>query len=207
MTLETFKGIVQKFGGRLKKRAEPLLLAGGEPTLHPQLFEFIKIARDAGVKTNVRTNGKLVTESLKLCAMAKRGELMVLLSLNRWKEKIDPQVIKAFLTNPRLRQSPHDRRREEGTYLQNMNDPQDKRRVTICKIPILWGRAKTNNVEGAIAPRRCPYGNFQVKWDGTFCVCGGKWGGCEKHKFNDNILDDAAVEKYLPVFEETQIDF
>ncbi len=206
MSLETFTSIVAKFGPLLRKRGEPLCPGGGEPTLHPQLFEFIKIARDAGIELSLSTNGKLPEPALRLCAMAKRGELQAILSLSRLREKTSPAVIKAFLSEPRLRRSPTSRARD-GWRIQNNDDPSDKRVVSILAIPVPWGRALKNNLptvprNGDGPPSYCRVGRFQVRWNGDFCVCGGKWGGCYNHEFVGNILDDAAVQKYLPVFDE-----
>jgi MoaA/NifB/PqqE/SkfB family radical SAM enzyme len=76
-------------------------ISGGEPTLHPQLWEFISIACDKlGEAVDVCTNGKRTRDALRLMDMAESGLIDVYLSLDRYHEQIDPEVIYAFNRAP-----------------------------------------------------------------------------------------------------------
>ncbi len=206
MAPETLRAIVDKFAVKMIKRGEPLVLAGGEPTLNPNLFEMIEIGRNAGLDVYVLTNGSITDSALRLCEMAKRGEIIAKLSLDKWKSKISPAVIKAWISNPRLQRSQHTgryaaRHAQETIYLFNRENLNDRRAISICLIPAPEGRAKTSGL--VTRPQYfCKYGNILVRWNGEFTTCGGKWGPCNGHVYHGNILDDEAVKPYLPIFDE-----
>lgn len=60
LDLEGFKADLAALGGVL--RAGEIKFVGGEPTLHPQLLEFIQVARDSGIapKLHVTSNAVLL---------------------------------------------------------------------------------------------------------------------------------------------------
>jgi MoaA/NifB/PqqE/SkfB family radical SAM enzyme len=60
MELETFKTILKKIGN-----AKYVILTGwGEPLLHPDLLEMIKLCKDQGLNVRFTSNGELLTEEL-----------------------------------------------------------------------------------------------------------------------------------------------
>ena len=76
---------------------------GGEPTLHPQLPEFLQMCRDAGIKRlTISTNGlKLLDESYvrKLAALDAR----IVLSLDTFDEKVDKILLGANTVKAKLK--------------------------------------------------------------------------------------------------------
>ena len=79
-----------------------ITIGGGEPTLHPRLFDYIGIAgayTDEGVPFLV-TNGKITDLALRLASMAHRGLVGVDLSLDYYHEVIDECVEAAFRRAP-----------------------------------------------------------------------------------------------------------
>jgi len=81
---------------RLFPKGEMFDLGGGEPTLHPELFEIIKMVKNEGQKVRVTTNGKEKDAALRLADMGRRKEIIARLSVDKWHEEIDIQVIAAF---------------------------------------------------------------------------------------------------------------
>jgi hypothetical protein len=79
-------------------------IGGGEPTVHPKFWEFFGLVLQRSHKLEMDgfgliTNGKKTEDALALAALAKSGILSVELSLDRYHEKIDPKVVKAFENN------------------------------------------------------------------------------------------------------------
>lgn len=68
--LEDWKALVLK----LERQARPALIgiSGGEPLLHPQVFELIEFIRGRGIAVNLLTNGSLLDED-KAGRLAKAG--------------------------------------------------------------------------------------------------------------------------------------
>jgi 7,8-dihydro-6-hydroxymethylpterin dimethyltransferase len=76
---------------------------GGEPTLHPQLPKFLKMARAAGIqRLTVSTNGlKLLNEEyVKELAEA---DARIVLSLDTFDEQVDMQLLGAKTVKPKLK--------------------------------------------------------------------------------------------------------
>jgi len=81
---------------------EYITIGGGEPTLHPLLFDFIGIAQrhlsgiDSDAKPFIITNGKLSEEALALAQMDTCGFVSSQLSRDSFHEEIDSRVVRAF---------------------------------------------------------------------------------------------------------------
>ena len=76
-------------------------IGGGEPTLHPMFWDMIEMAIQANYRTVwVSTNGKNVQDAIKLSEMARNGVLACQLSLSKYHEQIDWEVLYAFENCP-----------------------------------------------------------------------------------------------------------
>ena len=102
MTVDTFKQVM-KINERIHSKHELLTLGGGEPTLHPNLFEIISIALSQShfKIPAIETNGSQTEITLILANMAKKGVIACSLSLDPYHQEIDPEVIKAFTNETR----------------------------------------------------------------------------------------------------------
>lgn len=82
----------------------PVRISGGEPTLHPQFWTFIRHAqvrlRHYDFKLQVFTNGSMTKTSLLLAKLAKKGEFFVTVSKDPWHEPIALEVMEAFPNSP-----------------------------------------------------------------------------------------------------------
>lgn len=99
MSLETFKNAL-KF--HVEHKACSVQLGGGEPTIHPQFWQFLGLARECeqndldDAYTWLCTNGKKTQDTLQLLDMAEREEIWLSLSLDEWHDPIDPEVVERF---------------------------------------------------------------------------------------------------------------
>lgn len=75
---------------------EYITLGGGEPTLHPQFWEFIGLALGFGEYVWMATNGSITEIALVLAGMAKKGIMGCALSQDAYHDAIDERVIRAF---------------------------------------------------------------------------------------------------------------
>jgi len=90
MNIETFKAAIRWNKGLLN-------MGGGEPTIHPLLFDFIDVALDNGHRIWMTTNGKLTEKALRLAQMTKNlNGLKCKLSRDPWHEPIKQEVVNAF---------------------------------------------------------------------------------------------------------------
>jgi len=96
MSEETFKAAADHAaddGGSLS-------IGGGEPTLHPRFWQFLGYAMskldslEGGIW--LATNGKRTDDAVALAKMARSGVIAVALSQDRWHEKINERVVRAF---------------------------------------------------------------------------------------------------------------
>jgi hypothetical protein len=210
MSWEVFEKAVDKFGYRVKKRGEPVRIFSAEPTMHPDLFRMLDKLIEEGLFTSLSTNGKITESALRLCEMAKAGLIEVSLSLDRYHEKIDPEVIKAFrqgLTYAKFTDCGDGTCRVWG-QCRNVENPSDKRLIGVCHVPVAIGRAK--NLSEAVPPNpptNCP-SQLTISSVGNVTVCGGEF-GCKSAEccyplypeltFPFGNLDDPD-EKFDPVF-------
>ena len=72
-------------------------IGGGEPTLHPMLFYFLELAIPS-FPSNVQvvTKGKKTEEALRLHEWSCRKPFDVMLSLDKYHEKIDKRVVETY---------------------------------------------------------------------------------------------------------------
>lgn len=136
-------------------------IGGGEPTVHPLFWDFIGIALRYSPTPSkypyipvIATNGKIKEDALALAKLAKRGVLCADLSLDRFHEPIDYEVVEAFEASERTR-----------------TDYRCIRDITFGgKIdPAPFGRAKSwANPKDT----RCPGNDLSVATDGTIYACG-----------------------------------
>jgi hypothetical protein len=76
-------------------------ICGGEPTVHPQFWDFVNMAyTKLSQGVSVITNGKRTEDALQLALLAEEKLLDVWLSLDKYHEPISPEVVKAFHRNP-----------------------------------------------------------------------------------------------------------
>lgn len=134
-------------------------IGGGEPTVHPLLFDFlgIALAYDFECKPHVITNGKLKEPALKLARMARANILGAELSIDQFHERIDPRVQTAFTRD--------DRHRLQHDY----NDLRGIRTVTDI-IPM--GRAEETDVATEISGCSCE--DLFVEPNGNMWACAHK---------------------------------
>lgn len=80
------------------KDLHKISISGGEPTLHPLFWEFVKMALATGHRLQVSTNGSIPKSSLKLASYAQQGRLEARLSRTRYHNKgmVKQKVLKAF---------------------------------------------------------------------------------------------------------------
>jgi len=72
-------------------------IGGGEPTIHPNFWEFIDKAQKSNYETVwIVTNGKKTTDALKLAYLAKIGKIECGLSQDKWHENISERVVESF---------------------------------------------------------------------------------------------------------------
>jgi len=97
MDIETFKRAVKESD---EIEDSGITIGGGEPTLHPQFWEFMGIALSAWCLDDlplfIATNGSNKDISMRLAHMAKRGLIHAALSVDDFHLGIDESVLKAF---------------------------------------------------------------------------------------------------------------
>lgn len=169
MTIETYKKALRL----AEDHGETISLGGGEPTIHPQFWEFLGLALGADVEEGfvwLATNGSITQTALSLARMAKRGLLGVALSLDAYHDPIDPKVIAAFKKD----------KREYSGFDNRTPDSREIRDVTGKEIKS--GRCKTGE-EG------CCCEDIAIEPDGTIRGCGCKtapvWGTVDNPQIPD----------------------
>lgn len=159
MDLKTYKAALDL----AEESGSFLTLGGGEPTIHPQFWEFLGLALGKRWIESIwlATNGKKTETALALAGLARKGVIGVDLSQDPWHEPIDPKVITAFT----------DRRSvEESAYFSPKTDLRGIRNVS-RNGPVSWGRAKRNQLG---ANDDCICDELFVSPDGRIWACGCK---------------------------------
>lgn len=141
-----------------------LTIGGGEPTVHPLLFDFLGLALAYGYaeedyRPMVITNGKNTEAALALARMARHGVIRAELSLDKWHEPVDKEVIHAFTKNP-------NRSNIGSTY--GVSDT-DFRGIRTVQNIVDIGRAKKNGL-GTDDDCICP--DLIVQPNGDLYACG-----------------------------------
>jgi hypothetical protein len=77
--------------------SDMIAIGGGEPTIHPQFWEFLGLTLGSGAEyVWLATNGSMTSTSIALANMAKKGVIGCALSLDSYHDPIDESVIEAF---------------------------------------------------------------------------------------------------------------
>ena len=128
-------------------------LGGGEPTLHPEFWQFIgyALSKDFDSAPWLATNGKRTEDALALARLARSGTIGVALSQDAWHEPIDERVVRAFT---------REQRHGYGDPY-----PNDYREIRNVKEPYRAGRWKDG-------PRKCVCPDLVINPDGTILQCG-----------------------------------
>ena len=130
-------------------------IAGGEPTVHPLLFDFLGLgfAHLDYQRMHVITNGKLGDSARRLAKMARSGIIGADLSRDPWHEAVDPKVVEAFTQG-------------KSKYGEDARDLRGIRTVTNI-LPA--GRALDN---GMATEQGCACDDLFVSPDGKLWSCG-----------------------------------
>lgn len=158
MTFDMFKEVLNKWGETLKKNNRCIVLGGGEPTIHPNFWEIIDYSKKYGLPW-LATNGKRTDDLIKLTHMAKEGEIYVVLSLDRWHEKINIEAENMFRDG--LIQ-----KNKNYWYPEKGKGNKDKREIRTCLNPAYSGRWKIKKRTS------CHCKEVRVKPNGNIYCCG-----------------------------------
>lgn len=171
MTRDIFEAALRLNG----EYEDPLTLGGGEPTLHPQFWEFFGAALAASeFPLAIVTNGKNKNIAIALAKMAKSGCIYAALSQDYWHERIDYEVVQAFT-------KPH----REHSWGSTDNDCREIRNVSNEVISI--GRAKKNQLG---TRDHCVCDCLVVEPTGRLWEC-----GCRKQNFG-TVFAPAIPDSY-----------
>ena len=174
MSKEVFKAALKL----VYKYSEAITLGGGEPTLHPEFWEFFGLAlaiaaKDDGRGLYIVTNGSITETALALASLAKTGVIYASLSQDYFHDPIDPQVVAAFT-------------RDKFKYGSVDSDNRAICTANLEKI-IDVGRAKKNN----IGQRKiCFCDDIVIEPDGRLWAC-----ACRKQSFG-TVFAPAIPENY-----------
>lgn len=148
-------------------------IGGGEPTLHPFLFDFLGIALSVFNEENgnvyIVTNGKEERQATKLAQMASLGIIGARLSQDKYHEPIDPQVVSAFKRNPNL-----------SHYGEHNNDHRD---ISYDVNLVKRGRSK-------LGKNKCACNDTFIDPQGRIFAC-----GCRKVQYG-TVFDPQIPEEY-----------
>jgi hypothetical protein len=143
-----------------ESRDEYLTIGGGEPTVHPEFWEYLGLVlaySNPDAPVLVVTNGKRKDHALRLAGLARRGVLACELSQDDFHDPVHAEVVAAF--TPRTRSNYEDRGRD-------MRGMRSVHRI----LPV--GRALEENV--ATENDGCACEDLLVAPDGTLYACGCK---------------------------------
>jgi hypothetical protein len=162
MEFSMFKKILDKYGDLFNEKNRYIALGGGEPTTHPEFWKFLGYAQSIGIPW-LATNGKKTQTALALCRMAKKGLIGCALSLDKWHDDIDGEVIEAFTVGMKE----YDYEYYKTMFTEGCKE-HDRREVRTAKIPYAAGRAKNLPDSRDIC---CCHG-IQFRINGGIYACG-----------------------------------
>ena len=154
-----------------------ITIGGGEPTLHPQILNWVMQAALSAIETSmdfggpsvlVVTNGKKKDVAIKLAKMAHLGIIQCDLSQDPWHDPISPEVVKEF-----TRYASPDRysgNRKGNAGIRDVSSGVKKK-----------GRAITN---GLWTQKGCCCPTMLIAPNGDFYQC-----GCKKTKLGNILFD------------------
>jgi len=140
-----------------KTHDDVISIGGGEPLLHPHVWEIIGLALGSSEHVWLATNGLDAEKTIALANMAKRGILSVALSQDKWHPKVDERVLAAF---QKIRAKNHH-------YPYEGNGPGDLRELRTVEHPVANGRASNWATK-----HECCCNNLFIKPDGSIRWCG-----------------------------------
>ena len=82
-----------------KEQEAHIALGGGEPTLHPEFWEYVGLAlryNTSDLRVFLVTNGANTEDALALAKLVQEDILHVELSIDEWHDPIDQRVVDAF---------------------------------------------------------------------------------------------------------------
>lgn len=164
MPWEVFHAIIDKWGVLYAESNSYVSLGGGEPTLHPKFWSMVYYVQGVGLTPWVATNGKQKEDALVLCEMARQGKVAAALSLDKWHEPIDEEVVAAFKTG--LKKKNH---KYYETWMNYKDRENDLREIRTAIIPYYGGRAK--NLKPVVHFCPCVGINFEPNGDILACGC------------------------------------
>lgn len=169
---------------------EYITLGGGEPTLHPDFFDYLDKAVEFHRRGLIEdapfvvTNGASKHKAMKLYHRAlKKGDVHVELSQDPWHDPIDPEVVRAFRSQER--ESGYGRHRSSGNRIG----------VRTVKTIIPIGRARENAADWdmPLQPKnwtQCACEDLFIDPRGDIWSC-----GCRHTKLG-NVLDGFDMSDY-----------
>jgi len=97
MPMYTFREVMRRL--REVPSLKKVCLSGGEPTLHPQFWQYVELAlENANGAVQISTNGTVTDSALRLAKLAKDGVLEARLSHTKYhrREMVSQDVVNAF---------------------------------------------------------------------------------------------------------------
>lgn len=147
---------------------EMISIGGGEPTLHPDFWQYLCECICNYEFVWMATNGSQTKIALVLAKMAKRGVISCALSQDEFHDEIDQKVVEAFMDG-------HKKMRD---YVSNRNDP-DRREIRDVSDKITpIGRALENEVGHDSCKNNCVCDDMVIDPMGRIWAC-----GCMKVQF------------------------
>jgi hypothetical protein len=173
MSMETFKQAL-RFAGDYGE--ESLALGGGEPTLHPQFWEMLGLAILWGFYVWLATNGSRKEDTFQLLdrAVDMPEKLSIDLSLDRWHNPIDHEVVDRFRM---LTPTGYPREGQAAIGIRTI------------PTPIRSGRAKQLPDGQTMDGCTCP--GWIIHPNGSIKAC-----GCEDSPVLGDVFDGIDHEKY-----------
>jgi len=196
MNLETFRAALtlsEEYG------EETICIGGGEPTIHPQFWEFMGLSLGHSEYVWLATNGKMTDTAIALCRMARRGVISCALSIDPYHDPIDNRVVSAFSAG--LSHTGRGRNMHPSTKPQMYG--RDLREVRDTSHNLAnQGRARDNGIAHS---DRCGCPELMVTPDGSVKACGCNdsptfgnvsgiinipedWDICECHRAQESVV-------------------